>query len=138
MTKTEKGKGRGRPKAAVAVEEDEVDEKGDAKEGSQEETEDEKAESSTEVEIEACRSWRVFSQRANYISEYLSRSCPEIPFRFALNPQIPRRGAFEVTVRVAGKQGLLWTGLKKGPPRKEKFPDPEALCALFQDFINRS
>ncbi len=40
----------------------------------------------------------------------------------------PKRGSFEITVeRDDGEEVLVWSGLKKGPPRKEKFPDANAL-----------
>jgi len=50
-------------------------------------------------------------------------------FKSELNPMgKPRRGAFEITITLEdGEEVLLWSGLKRGPPRKEKFPDVQAL-----------
>ena len=42
----------------------------------------------------------------------------------------PKRGSFEITVTTSdGVEVLVWSGIKKGPPRKEKFPDAELLAA---------
>ena len=42
----------------------------------------------------------------------------------------PKRGSFEITVTTSdGDEVLVWSGIKKGPPRKEKFPDAETLAA---------
>ncbi|XP_078336008.1 selenoprotein H-like [Crassostrea virginica] len=48
------------------------------------------------------------------------------------NPSAPRRGSFEVTlIHATGdgdtKEVTLWTGIKKGPPRKLKFPEDHKL-----------
>ena len=48
----------------------------------------------------------------------------------------PRRGAFEITVeREDGKSFIVWTGLKLGPPRRLKFPDPNVLLAAARKFL---
>jgi hypothetical protein len=48
----------------------------------------------------------------------------------------PRRGAFEITVeREDGKSFVVWTGLKQGPPRRLKFPDPSVLLAAAKKFL---
>jgi len=44
------------------------------------------------------------------------------------NEEKPRRGAFEITVVFDDDtQAEVWSGVKKGPPRKLKFPDAEQL-----------
>ena len=48
----------------------------------------------------------------------------------------PRRGAFEITVeREDGKTSVVWTGLKQGPPRRLKFPDPNVLLSAAKKFL---
>ena len=48
----------------------------------------------------------------------------------------PRRGAFEITIeREDGKSLILWTGLKLGPPRRLKFPEPDVLLAAAKAFL---
>ena len=42
----------------------------------------------------------------------------------------PKRGSFEITVTTSdGEEVLVWSGVNKGPPRKEKFPHAEKLAA---------
>ena len=48
----------------------------------------------------------------------------------------PRRGSFEITIeREDGKNTLLWTGLKRGPPRRLKFPEPSEMLAEAKNFL---
>ena len=48
----------------------------------------------------------------------------------------PRRGAFEITIeREDGKTLIVWTGLKLGPPRRLKFPEPDVLLAAIKAFL---
>ena len=42
----------------------------------------------------------------------------------------PRRGAFNFTVKSGDKETEVWDGLKKGPPRADKFPDLEELVEM--------
>uniref|UniRef100_A0A8C2QCB0 Selenoprotein H n=1 Tax=Cricetulus griseus TaxID=10029 RepID=A0A8C2QCB0_CRIGR len=56
----------------------------------------------------------------------LQLEVPELPVQ--VNPSKPRRGSFEVTLlRPDNSRAELWTGIKKGPPRKLKFPEPQEL-----------
>jgi len=46
----------------------------------------------------------------------------------AFNEEKPRRGAFEITVVFDDESKAdVWSGVKKGPPRKLKFPDADQL-----------
>lgn len=56
-------------------------------------------------------------------------------FEATLNPDKPRRGAFEISVVLEDKKELVWTGLKKGPPRKMKFPEPEAVAEEIKKLL---
>ena len=48
----------------------------------------------------------------------------------------PRRGSFEIQVeREDGKTSTVWSGLKLGPPRRLKFPEPNALLTKVQKFL---
>mgnify|MGYP002790768367 CR=1 FL=1 len=46
-----------------------------------------------------------------------------------LNPEKPRSKSFEVSVRLGdgGEVVSVWSGLKKGPPRALKFPEPSVV-----------
>ncbi|KAG7275761.1 hypothetical protein CRUP_009864 [Coryphaenoides rupestris] len=52
-----------------------------------------------------------------------------------LNPEKPRRNSFEVTLVEGEKESLLWTGIKKGPPRKLKFPEPSVVAEALEDAV---
>lgn len=48
----------------------------------------------------------------------------------------PKRGAFEITVeREDGKSSVVWSGLKLGPPRRLKFPEPGVLLGAVKKFL---
>ena len=48
-----------------------------------------------------------------------------------------KKGAFEITVTLDdGKDVLVWSGLNRGPPRKDKFPDAETLLEEIKKAIN--
>lgn len=50
-----------------------------------------------------------------------------------MNPTKPRRNSFEITlVKESGEEMLLWSGIKKGPPRKLKFPDPKEVVTILK------
>ncbi|KAM7236251.1 hypothetical protein CapIbe_013437 [Capra ibex] len=49
----------------------------------------------------------------------------------------PRRGSFEVTLlRADGSSAELWTGLKKGPPRRLKFPEPHVVLEELKKYLS--
>ncbi|KAL4641703.1 selenoprotein H, partial [Arapaima gigas] len=52
-----------------------------------------------------------------------------------INPEKPRRNSFEVTLFSEGKEVCLWSGIKKGPPRKLKFPDPAVIVSALQEAL---
>uniref|UniRef100_A0A8C4SD22 Selenoprotein H n=1 Tax=Erpetoichthys calabaricus TaxID=27687 RepID=A0A8C4SD22_ERPCA len=64
----------------------------------------------------------IYQRNAVALQKAIEEAHPSIPVE--LNPLKPRRNSFEVTfVNAAGTEVNLWSGLKKGPPRKLKFPD---------------
>ncbi|KAL1404454.1 hypothetical protein pipiens_018878 [Culex pipiens pipiens] len=71
-------------------------------------------------------------RKAAQIHSELGALAPEHSFSLVLNEDgKPRRGAFEISVAKAGESEkvLVWSGLPKGPPRKDKFPEAEAILA---------
>uniref|UniRef100_A0A8C6KNP4 Selenoprotein H n=1 Tax=Nothobranchius furzeri TaxID=105023 RepID=A0A8C6KNP4_NOTFU len=52
-----------------------------------------------------------------------------------INPDKPRRNSFEISLLDGDKETSLWSGIKKGPPRKMKFPQPEAVAAALQEAL---
>lgn len=51
----------------------------------------------------------------------------------------PARGSFEVKVTRAAdaQEFVVWSGLKRGPPRKEKFPEAGVLLAEVQKAMEK-
>ncbi|XP_069486173.1 selenoprotein H [Ambystoma mexicanum] len=74
---------------------------------------------------------RVYGRQADSVSQALRQVFPDL--QVELNPEKPRRNSFEVTlVKEGGSKVELWSGIKKGPPRKLKFPEPEVLVEDFK------
>ncbi|XP_037636939.1 selenoprotein H isoform X2 [Sebastes umbrosus] len=73
--------------------------------------------------------WR----NAEEVKSALLAAHPELTVVF--NPEKPRRNSFEITLLDGGKETSLWTGIKKGPPRKLKFPQPDVVVAALQEAL---
>lgn len=67
----------------------------------------------------------MFKRKAEAVAADLRDTLGE--FEVEYNPSKPRKGSFEFTLVKDGKETLVWTGIKKGPPRKEKFPETSDL-----------
>lgn len=65
--------------------------------------------------------------------EALAASHPELCV--VLNPQKPRRNSFEIILMEGDKEVVLWSGIKKGPPRKLKFPDPAEVVSALKEAL---
>uniref|UniRef100_A0A3P9ANW2 Selenoprotein H n=1 Tax=Esox lucius TaxID=8010 RepID=A0A3P9ANW2_ESOLU len=52
-----------------------------------------------------------------------------------LNPQKPRGKSFEVILVKGEKEVCLWSGIKKGPPRKLKFPAPDVVVSALEEAL---
>lgn len=77
------------------------------------------------IVIEHCKSWQVYKRRALALADDL-RETFGADLQVDINFDKPRRGAFECTLfKEDDSEVLVWTGLKKGPPRKLKFPESE-------------
>lgn len=84
------------------------------------------------IAINHCVSWSVFKKRAqtlyNEVRELLPEDlCEKITLKLNENGK-PARGSFEIFVKKPDQEPILiWSGLKKGPPRKEKFPEVSSI-----------
>uniref|UniRef100_A0A0G2K8K5 Selenoprotein H n=1 Tax=Rattus norvegicus TaxID=10116 RepID=A0A0G2K8K5_RAT len=86
------------------------------------------------VVIEHCTS-RVYGRHAAALSQALQLEAPEISVQ--VNRSKPRRGSFEVTLlRPDNSRVELWTGIKKGPPRKLKFPEPQEMVEELKKYLS--
>lgn len=101
--------------------------------------------------FEVCKSWQVFKRRATEIFNDLCALLPtleNIELQLSINkpPLVPRRGAFEISIYKQKPTEfenlqltdslLIWSGLKKGPPRKNKFPNPAEILTDVLNAIN--
>ncbi|XP_018425947.1 PREDICTED: selenoprotein H [Nanorana parkeri] len=78
------------------------------------------------IVIEHC-----YGRAANELKSAVLSSFPEM--NFEMNPTKPRRGSFEVALHREGAKSVeIWTGIKKGPPRKLKFPDPQEIVSSVE------
>jgi len=98
-------------------------------------TQEETANKLTKVTVEHCKSWQVFKRRAleqvTLLSQYFNL---EVESELVV---ATKRGSFEITLtRDDGEQVVVWTGVKRGPPRKLKFPDPKDLLDKAREFLN--
>lgn len=84
--------------------------------------------------IEHCKSWQVYKRNANQLSSELMKAFPDAVV--LINDTKPRSKSFEVTViKEDGEESLVWTGIKKGPPRKLKFPVNEEVIQEVKKLI---
>jgi hypothetical protein len=80
----------------------------------------------------------VFKRKANDVFAEIAKSIADKNFELALNAEgKPARGSFEIFVTKAGstKKTQVWTGLKKGPPRKDKFPEAKDLIQAILEAV---
>lgn len=55
-----------------------------------------------------------------------------------MNETKPRSKSFEFVLIRDGEEEVVWSGLKLGPPRAQKFPAPEKLVELFAEKLNKN
>ncbi|KAL4843638.1 hypothetical protein H8958_018116 [Nasalis larvatus] len=69
------------------------------------------------------------------LSQALRLEAPELPGK--VNPAEPRRGSFDVTqLCLEGSSVELWTGNKKGPSLKLKFPEPGEVVEALKKYLS--
>lgn len=68
----------------------------------------------------------MFKSKAKSVFAELCKLIPDHDFELVLNADgKPKRGSFEIYVVKGEKKVKVWSGVEKGPPRKDKFPDVE-------------
>jgi selT/selW/selH-like putative selenoprotein len=79
----------------------------------------------------------VFKRRATEVFNELCGLFADSQFKLVLNATTPRKGAFEISVAKSAdtEKTLIWSGLKKGPPRKNKFPEVATLVKVLTKAI---
>ncbi|CAL8330381.1 unnamed protein product [Gadus morhua 'NCC'] len=117
---------RGTKRKADAVQEEEEKVAAELKE--EKEEVEESVSGGRRVIIEHC-----CSQMICGVKEALLTVRPELTV--VLNPEKPRGKSFEITLVEGEKESILWTGIKKGPPRKLKFPEPAVVVAALEEAL---
>ena len=83
------------------------------------------------IKVEHCQECPVFGEKAFEVFKLVVEKFPQRQFKLLVNHSElngeaiePRFGAFEVWFARNCRETyhLLWSGLDKGPPRREKFP----------------
>lgn len=83
------------------------------------------------IKIEHCLECPIFAEKAHEIFKILSEKFTRNKFHLLLNESEvdgakiePRDGAFEISFAKNCKQTyhVIWSGIGRGPPRREKFP----------------
>lgn len=83
------------------------------------------------IKIECCLECPVFVEKAQEIFKILSEKFTRNKFHLLLNQSEvdgsrvkPRDGAFEISFAKNCRRAyhVIWTGIDKGPPRRDKFP----------------
>lgn len=76
----------------------------------------------------------MYGRQAAALSQALRQEAPGLALQ--VNPAKPRRGSFEVTLlRADGGRAELWSGIRRGPPRKLKFPEPRDVVAALRKHL---
>jgi len=74
----------------------------------------------------------VYKRNAKQLTESLGETYPDIQVESAIG----RSKSFEcVLIKEDGTEVLVWSGIKKGPPRKQKFPDPAVIINAIKKEI---
>lgn len=97
------------------------------------------------LKIEHCLECPIFGEKTQEIFKHLSGKFPKFQFKLLQNESEldgkkfePRFGAFEISFAKNCRQAyhLLWSGIDKGPPRRDKFPqDLDELARKIQKFL---
>lgn len=84
----------------------------------------------------------IFQVKADAFADFLQERFPERMFQLVRNNNgklTPRDGAFEIQFSQNARTSKynLWSGLDKGPPRRDKFPDFETLVPEVQRILKK-
>uniref|UniRef100_A0A3P9JNI1 Selenoprotein H n=1 Tax=Oryzias latipes TaxID=8090 RepID=A0A3P9JNI1_ORYLA len=101
--------------------------------GTKRKVEAKKEEDKTSTEEKKARGENAHEEAGLKVKSALLAARPEL--MVVCNPEKPRRNSFEITLLDGAKETSLWTGIKKGPPRKLKFPQPDDVVAALKDAL---
>lgn len=79
----------------------------------------------------------MFKRNANRVIDSIRGEFPDIEVE--VNSKKPRSKTFEITITFEdGESVLVWSGLKKGPPRRLKFPEDEVVTASIKKLCDEA
>ena len=77
----------------------------------------------------------MYKRNAVKLCVELKTAFPDI--QVEVNPQKPRSKSFEVILcKDEGTEIVIWSGIKKGPPRKLKFPEGEVIVSGIREQLD--
>ncbi|KAH8280603.1 hypothetical protein KR018_012317, partial [Drosophila ironensis] len=84
----------------------------------------------------------IFNTKADECGTFFTQRIPERKFQLVKNKygkQVPRDGAFEIGFSQNARTSVheIWSGLDKGPPRRDKFPNFEVLVPDVQRILKK-
>lgn len=94
------------------------------------------------VYVEHTYECAIFVAKADEFVKYLEKVFPDRQFVLVRNGQgkiQPRPGSFEIEFSQHAKTSrhTLWSGIDKGPPRREKFPNFDDLLPEVQKILKK-
>uniref|UniRef100_A0A182FQQ5 Uncharacterized protein n=1 Tax=Anopheles albimanus TaxID=7167 RepID=A0A182FQQ5_ANOAL len=89
------------------------------------------------VRIEHCLRCPIYQEMAQRIFDRICQQFPDTSFKLIRNEfdkMEPREGSFEVSIarNCRVPDHTIWSGLPRGPPRREKFPPLELPSELIE------
>lgn len=97
------------------------------------------------IKIEHCHECPIFNEKSTEFFKFICAKFPKNKFKLLLNESEldgtklePRFGAFELSFAKNCRltYHLIWSGINRGPPRREKFPqDLEELSRKIQKLL---
>ncbi|XP_073828101.1 selenoprotein H [Musca autumnalis] len=84
----------------------------------------------------------IFATKAEEFLKFLQSQIPERQFALIRNgygKQQPREGTFEIefSQNARTSRHCLWSGMDKGPPRRDKFPNFDNLMPSIQKILKK-
>lgn len=84
----------------------------------------------------------IFTTKAEECGAFFAERIPERKFQLVRNrygKQVPREGAFEIGFSQNARTSVheIWSGLERGPPRRDKFPNFESLVPEVNKIIKK-
>lgn len=77
----------------------------------------------------------MYRRKASAIADAVRAAFPSSDISVTMNETKPRSKSFELTLKTGANDVLVWSGIKRGPPRKLKFPEAPDIVAAISEHI---